>query len=102
VKIYKLTRSFPLEEKYGLVNQVRRAAVSISSNIAEGSGRITSKDQAYFYSIAYSSLMELLNQLLIVDDLGWITNEDLLELRSDLEIISIKINRLRKVVLNIE
>jgi four helix bundle protein len=48
VKIYKITEQFPSNEKFGMVNQMRRAAVSICSNLAEGSGRKTSKDQAYF------------------------------------------------------
>lgn len=55
VKIYTITKSFPPDEKFGLVNQRRGAAVSISFNIAEGSGRTTSKNQAYFYNMAYSS-----------------------------------------------
>jgi four helix bundle protein len=54
---------------------MRRAAVSICSNLAEGSGRNASKDQAWFYNMAYSSLMEVLNQLLIVFDLQWINEK---------------------------
>lgn len=99
VDIYKITGKFPTEERFGLVNQMRRAAVSISSNLAEGSGRNTAKDQAYFYNIAYSSLMELLNQLLIAFDLKWIEEEELNRLRSEIEVISVKINALRKSIL---
>jgi four helix bundle protein len=57
VMIYKVTSTFPDDEKYGLTSQMRRAIVSVSSNIAEGSSRNTKKDQAYFYGIAYSSLV---------------------------------------------
>lgn len=99
VKVYTLTKAFPADEKFGLVNQMRRAAVSISSNIAEGSGRITSKDQAHFYNMAYGTLMELLNQLLIAFDLGWVTAVEVNETRISLEEISAKINALRKSIL---
>ena len=83
-------------ETYGLTSQMRRAAVSVVSNIAEGSGRATKKDQAYFYQVAYSSLIELLNQLIIANDLEYITIENLKNLRSDIEIISGKLNALRR------
>ena len=73
VKVYKLTASFPDSEKFGIVSQIRRSAISVSSNLAEGTGRNSAKDQAYFYSISYSSLMELLNQLLISKELHWIS-----------------------------
>ncbi len=99
VKIYKLTASFPAEEKFGMVSQMRRAAVSICSNLAEGSGRNTSKDQGHFYGLAYSSLMELLNQLLIALELNWLPQEHFNEVRQELERISAKINSLRKTIL---
>ncbi len=102
VKIYTITKVFPADEKFGLVNQMRRAAISVSSNIAEGCGRKTAKDQAYFYNMAYSSLMELLNQLLISLDLGWISTEEMTEVRNEIEVISLKINALRKSILNNE
>jgi four helix bundle protein len=96
VKIYKLSKDFPLEEKFGLINQMRRAAVSICSNLAEGSGRNTPKDQANFYGMAYSSLLEVLNQLLIPRELGWLEEAIYLDIRKDIENISIRINGLRK------
>ena len=99
VKIYKITGQFPSDERFGMVNQMRRAAVSICSNLAEGSGRNTSKDQAYFYNMAYSSLMELLNQLLIAFDLQWIKENEVAGIRTDLELVSAKINALRKSIL---
>ena len=100
VKIYQITQHFPIDEKFGLVNQMRRAAVSVCSNLAEGSSRNTSKDQAYFYTMSYSSLTELLNQLLISFDLEWISENELTSIRTEMEIISGKINALRKSILN--
>jgi four helix bundle protein len=99
VNVYKITESFPEEEKFGMVSQIRRASVSICSNLAEGSGRHTAKDQSHFYSMAYSSLMEVLNQLLISLELGWISEKDLLTIRRDVETISFKINALRKATI---
>jgi len=99
VKIYKLTKDFPIDEKYGMVSQMRRAAVSICSNIAEGSGRTTSKDQSRFYTNAYSSLLELLNQVLIAEELGWVNSNEVLAFRKMAEEVSNKINALRNAAL---
>lgn len=100
VKIYIITSKFPADEKFGLVSQLRRASVSICSNIAEGCGRSTSKDQANFYNKAYSSLMEVVNQLLISHDLNWIGEPEMDDVRTEIETISSKINSLRKSALN--
>lgn len=70
--IYAETKHFPAEEKFALVNQMQRAAVSITSNIAEGFARNTAKDKVQFYTIARGSLFELDSQLLISRDLGYI------------------------------
>lgn len=102
VKIYLHTKNFPADEKFGLVNQMRRAAVSISSNLAEGSSRISKKEQAHFYTMAYGSLMELLSQCLISFDLGWLKEEEIKLIRNDLQLISLKINSLRKAILSSE
>lgn len=67
--IYKLTVYLPHSEKYGLISQLRRAAVSVASNLAEGSARTSPRDQAHFTQIAYSSLMETLCQLQIAHEL---------------------------------
>ena len=67
--IYKSTENLPHSEKYGLVSQLRRAAVSVASNLAEGSARTSPRDQAHFTQIAYSSLMETLCQLQIAHEL---------------------------------
>ncbi|MEX2595505.1 MAG: four helix bundle protein [Salibacteraceae bacterium] len=96
IKIYKVTQHFPEIEKFGLVSQLRRAAVSVSSNISEGSSRKGKKDQANFYVYAYSSSIEIINQLIISKELGFIDDETYTELRSDLELITTKLNRLHK------
>ena len=75
-QVYALLKQFPREEHYALCDQLRRAVISIPSNIAEGSGRMSAKDQAHFYSIAYGSLMEVLAQLDVACDLGYITKEE--------------------------
>lgn len=72
--VYKLTQSFPIDEKFGLVSQMRRASISIASNIAEGSSRKSMSDQAHFSTIAYSSTIELLNQLILVNELNFISS----------------------------
>ena len=61
-RVYAVTRAFPSDERFGLTSQMRRASVSISSNIAEGSGRSSDKDFTHFLQIAYGSLMEVLSQ----------------------------------------
>jgi len=74
--IYKITRGFPKEEQFGLISQLRRAVVSITSNIAEGFSRSSYKEKSQFYSIALGSLTEVQNQLIIARDLGYITKEE--------------------------
>jgi len=75
--VYVLTREFPKEVLYGLVNQIRRSAVSIPSNIAEGCGRNTSKDSLQFFFIARGSLYELETQLYLSFDFAYINKEKL-------------------------
>jgi len=79
--IYDVTRKFPKDETYGLTQQIRKAIVSVSSNIAEGSGRRTPADQRHFYTMAFSSLMEVLNQLILAFDLEYLSEDDLLKCR---------------------
>jgi four helix bundle protein len=73
--VYNITSTFPLEEKFGITSQMRRAAISIASNLAEGTSRKSKKDQARFSVIAYSSTIELLNDMIIVFELNIITKE---------------------------
>lgn len=70
--VYNVTRSFPKDELHGLVSQMRRAAVSVPSNIAEGKGRLTDRDRAHFYSQARGSLLELETQILIAQRLEYV------------------------------
>ena len=98
--IYKVTKQFPDEEKFGLVSQLRRASISISSNLSEGTSRITNKDKAHFTTMAFSSAMEVLNQLIISKELEFIKEDDLLELRKHMSKITNKLNSLRKAQLN--
>jgi len=75
-EVYHLLEKFPAEERYALCDQLRRASVSVPSNIAEGMGRATAKDQAHFLNLAYGSLMEVLAQLDVACDLKYIEKED--------------------------
>jgi len=100
IRIYKITRSYPNDEKFGLVNQIRRAVISVSSNIAEGSSRNTAKDQAHFYNTAFGSLMEVLSQLVISLDLEYITETEYNEIRDLLEKVSNQLNSLRNSIVS--
>lgn len=75
-EIFILTDKFPKSELYGLISQLRRAAVAIPSNIAEGYGRRSSKEYAQFYAIAYGSALEIETQIIIAKDLGFAKGED--------------------------
>ena len=75
-QVYQLLKKFPREEQYALCDQLRRAVISVPSNIAEGSGRQSQKDQAHFYTIAYGSLMEVLSQVDVACDLGYISQDE--------------------------
>jgi four helix bundle protein len=72
--IYKTTNEFPKSELFVLTSQMRRSAISIASNIAEGFGRFTYPDKIRFYNLAHGSLIELKNQIIISNDLGYIKN----------------------------
>ncbi len=74
--IYKITKQFPKEELYSLVDQLKRCAISITSNIAEGFGRKSYKEKVHFYYQAHGSLTELKNQLYIARDVNFITKEE--------------------------
>jgi four helix bundle protein len=98
--IYKVTKQFPDQEKFGLISQLRRASISISSNLSEGTSRITNKDKAHFTTMSFSSAMEVLNQLIISKELEFITENDYLQLREQLSKITNKLNSLRRSQLN--
>lgn len=94
--IYKISKNFPTEELYGLVNQLRRAVVSITSNIAEGFGRRSSKDKNSFYTKALTSLIEVQNQLIISKDVGYITKETFIRIAKQAVVVHKLINGLIK------
>jgi four helix bundle protein len=75
---------------------MRRASISVWSNLAEGSARKTNKDRVYFISIAYGSLMELLNQVVLSNDLGFIIESDYLDIRSMIEYLSRQMSAYRR------
>ncbi len=86
--IYEITSCFPDSEKFGLTNQLRRAAVSVPSNIAEGCSRKSNKDFSRFLEIAIGSIYEIETQLLISNDLGFIETHSLEKLLDELDSIT--------------
>lgn len=95
-EVYQLTQKMPPEEKFGLTAQIRRAALSVTCNLVEGVSRTTGKEQARYSEIAYGSLMEVLNLLILSADLSYITTSEMDTHRTIIEEISHKINQLRK------
>ena len=85
VEVYKVTRKFPKEEVFGIVSQMRRSALSIPSNIAEGYGRLYDKETMKFLSNALGSASELETQILISKDLGFLCVEEAQELKLQIE-----------------
>ena len=96
VRIYNVTKSFPEDEKFGLISQMRRAAISIASNLAEGTSRVSKKDQAHFSTISYSSTIELLNDIIIAKDLELLTDKLYIEGREKIEVQTFLISTRRK------
>lgn len=94
--IYKTSKNFPKEEVFGLTNQIRRASVSITSNIAEGFSRFSFREKIQFYSTSLGSLSEVQNQLLIARDVGYIVGKDFSELVQRTVAVSELINGLIK------
>ena len=95
--IYKFTAKFPKEERYGLIDQMHRAAISTTSNIAEGFSRNTIKDKCQFYTLAQGSLTELQSQLLISRDLSYLTREDFNQIANQTVIVNKLINGLKRI-----
>ena len=94
VEVYQLLDSFPKFEKFALCDQIRRAIVSVPSNIAEGSGRKSLKEQIHFLEISYGSLMESYNQLLIAVDLAYISEESVNAIKPSIDAVAKMINGL--------
>ena len=99
-EIYQLTEKFPDKEKFGLCSQLQRAAVSIASNIAEGSSRRTSSDFARFLDITLGSAFELETQLTIAHQIGYIENDTYQQLLDKLTAIQKQTNQLRTKILS--
>ena len=95
VDVYRLLDGFPNFEKYALCDQIRRAIVSVPSNIAEGSGRMSLKEKIHFLEIAYGSLMESYNQLLIAVGLTYITEASVEVIKPRIDNVAKMINGLR-------
>lgn len=95
-KVYELTKSFPGEEKFGLISQMRRSAVSIASNIAEGAGRNTNGEFKQFLGIAQGPSYELETQTLIAREMNFIRKEESMEVVSEINSISNMIFKLRQ------
>jgi four helix bundle protein len=94
--VYRLTRKFPDEERFGLIPQMRRASVSVSSNIAEGCGRNSDKDFAHFLEQAYGSLMEVASQTYLGIDEEYVSAADADSLFEDLELTASKVAALNR------
>ena len=80
---YTISKKLPKEELFGLTNQMRRSAVSVVANIAEGTSRQTSKDQAHFISMSYSSLMETISHMTVAFDQKYISEKEFTELQRE-------------------
>ena len=89
-RTYKLLKKFPKEEQYAMCDQLRRASISITSNIAEGMNRYSVKDKNHFLEMAYGSLMEVSSQLEIAEELGYINNAD----RQNMDVLIDEVARL--------
>jgi four helix bundle protein len=85
-QVYALLKQFPDDERFALCGQMRRAAISVPSNIVEGMARLSSKDQTHFLNIAYGSLMEVLAQLDVACDIGYITQDEFQHLENLIDV----------------
>jgi four helix bundle protein len=95
-EIYKTTKLFPKDELFGLTSQMRICAISIASNLAEGSGRNSMKDKARFTEIAFGSALELLNQLILSFDFEYFEEQKYIEIREKITEVTVLINGLYK------
>ena len=93
---YKLLKKFPAEERYAMSDQLRRASVSITSNIAEGINRYSVKDKSHFIEMSYGSLMEVSSQFEIAEELGYITAEERLSMDQLIEEVARLVSGLQK------
>ena len=94
--VYRLSDRFPAKEDYALTSQIRRAVVSVTSNIAEGTSRSSQKDKVHFLEIAYGSLLETVSQLQVAMDVGYITETEYHAVIDQVEQIKTKLTYLRR------
>ena len=95
VAIYRLLKQYPVEERYALCDQIRRAAISITSNIAEGMSRYSDKEKAHFLEIAYASMMEVESQLDISVELKYISKEQYIAMSESIHLVGKQLSALR-------
>ncbi len=95
-QVYLTTANFPQRELYGLTSQCNRATISVAANLAEGSSRQSRKDQAHFSEIAYGSLTELACLLVLAKDIGILSENSEVSLRSAIERVSAQLNSLHR------
>jgi len=95
-QVYLVTAIFPQSERYGLISQCNRAAISVAANLAEGTSRQSRKDQAHFSEIAYGSLTELACLLILANDIGILSETSERELRRGIEHVSVQLNALHR------
>lgn len=100
-QVYALLKKFPKEETYALCDQLRRAVISVPSNIAEGSGRTSSKDQAHFLEMAFGSLMEVDCQMDIAQDIGYVSLDEHEEVTVQISKVAALLSGMRRKILNV-
>ena len=100
-KVYALLKKFPREETYALCDQLRRAVISVPSNIAEGSGRTSAKDQAHFFEMAFGSLMEVDCQMDIAHELGYVSSDEHEEVTVQISKVAALLSGMRRKILNV-
>ena len=98
-QVYALLKQFPREEQYALCDQLRRAVISVPSNIAEGSGRTSAKDQAHFLEMAFGSLMEVDCQMDIAKDLGYVSLDEHEEVTVQISKVAALLSGMRRKIL---
>lgn len=99
-KIYSVLAAYPSNEQYALCDQLRRASVSVPSNIAEGMSRSSDKEKAHFIEISYGSLMEVLCQMEISKELNYVTEEQMKDIENQITIIAKQLSKLRTTLSN--
>ena len=97
IMVYKATKDFPKEEMFGITSQMRRCVISITSTIAEGFSRNTTKDKVQFYCMSHGSLTELQNQLLAARDIGYLSKEEFNKIANQTVIVHKLITGLKKI-----